>query len=91
MNTDMSRQEKSSSTFHESSPEEIQEAQENTLRCIEALDQKGEAGLQEELDRIYPPTSGKKSIFLHVTPDRSPVRVPTRRKSPSSGPKPATK
>jgi len=28
---------------------------ENLVRCLDALDQKGEAGLQAELDRLYPP------------------------------------
>jgi hypothetical protein len=32
----------------------------NVERCLEALDQGGEAGLQEELDRMYPV---KPSIF----------------------------
>ncbi|HLI84640.1 MAG TPA: hypothetical protein VKV17_12020 [Bryobacteraceae bacterium] len=36
-------------------PSEIAEAEENTARLLEALDQNGEEGLQEELDRLYPP------------------------------------
>lgn len=34
-------------------------AQENLVRCLDALDQKGEAGLEAELDRIYPPASAE--------------------------------
>jgi hypothetical protein len=33
-------------------------AQENARLLLEALEQRGEAGLQAELDRIYPGTSG---------------------------------
>jgi hypothetical protein len=36
------------------SDEEIEQAKENLVRCLDALDQRGEAGLQEELNRIYP-------------------------------------
>jgi hypothetical protein len=33
----------------------LDEAELNLERCLDALDQKGEAGLQVELDRIYQP------------------------------------
>jgi hypothetical protein len=33
---------------------EIQEAEDNLVRCLEAYDQRGEQGLQEELERIHP-------------------------------------
>ena len=36
--------------------DELAEAQRNLERCLEALDERGEAGLQHELDRIYPQT-----------------------------------
>jgi hypothetical protein len=39
-----------------STPSDLDEAQENLVRCLEGLDQRGEAGLQEALDRIYPAT-----------------------------------
>lgn len=34
----------------------IDEAQSNLAHCLESYDRKGEAGLQEALDQIYPPT-----------------------------------
>lgn len=34
---------------------ELAEAQANLERCLEALDQDGEEGLQKALDHIYPP------------------------------------
>lgn len=36
-----------------------QRAKENLIRCLDALDQKGETGLEAELDRIYPPASAE--------------------------------
>ena len=46
-----------SATPHSES--QLREAEENTARCLEALDQNGEAGLEKELERIYPPRSSE--------------------------------
>ncbi len=48
--------EKSQGALAPLSDAEVQEARENLVRCLDGLDQKGEAGLQEALDRIYPTT-----------------------------------
>jgi hypothetical protein len=37
-----------------STPSDVDEAKENLVQCLEGLDQRGAAGLQEALDRIYP-------------------------------------
>lgn len=37
--------------------DELAEARRNLERCLKALDEKGEAGLQDELDRLYPQTA----------------------------------
>jgi len=37
--------------------EQIKEAKENLIPCLEALDKEGEKELSKELDRIYPNTS----------------------------------
>ena len=37
---------------------DISIAQQNLDRCLEALENNGEVGLQRELDRIYPETAG---------------------------------
>ena len=65
-----------------SSRRDIDEAEENVVRCLEALDQRGEEGLQAELDRIYPGTSrsplvseelvGATGIKMHGTRLRRP-------------------
>ena len=66
----MSEQEKSPKEFLPLSDAEIDEAEENLAMALEAYDQKGEAGLQEALDRIYPPNeltptpSGRRRIPL---------------------------
>lgn len=44
-----------SSTSFAHTEEQLQEAETNIERCFRALDERGEAGLQAELDRIYPP------------------------------------
>ena len=36
------------------SDRELQEAEDNLAACLEAFDAKGEAGLTEALDQIYP-------------------------------------
>ena len=51
----MSEQEKSPKEFLPLSDEEIDEAEENLAMALEAYDERGEDGLQEALDRIYPP------------------------------------
>jgi hypothetical protein len=64
------------------SEEQIRESQMNIERCLRALDQRGEEGLQEELDRIYPGTSGLRTsevttpsgIRLHGTKAPIPLR-----------------
>ena len=35
---------------------ELLEAQRNLETCLEALDQGGEEGLEQALDKLYPPT-----------------------------------
>jgi hypothetical protein len=44
----------SQSAFSPLSDAEIDEAEDNLVRCLEALDEKGEAGLEAELERIHP-------------------------------------
>jgi hypothetical protein len=39
-----------------SGPSDLNEAEENLARCLEAYDQAGDAGLEKALDPIYPPT-----------------------------------
>jgi hypothetical protein len=65
---------KSQPTYSPLSDEEIKTAQDNTERCLDALDQRGEVGLQEELDRIYPPTSNQPSA-LHYTLSKAPLKA----------------
>ena len=50
----MSNQEKSQSAFSSLSDAQLQEAEDNLTRCLDAYDQRGEQGLQEELERIHP-------------------------------------
>ena len=51
----------------------------NLERCLEALDTNGEAGLQAELDRMYPGTAAS------PPPDESPFeRVPLGNLGPDS-------
>ena len=71
-----------SSTRFGTSEEQLREGQLNLERTLRALDQRGEKGLQAELDRIYPPTgrqelesatlSGPGVIPLHVTRVKTP-------------------
>ena len=50
----MSKQEKSPIGLSPLSDAQLQEARDNLVRCLEAYDQRGEQGLQEELERIHP-------------------------------------
>ena len=50
----MLTREKSQNGLPPLSGEETREAEDNLVRCLDALDQKGEAGLEEELKRIHP-------------------------------------
>jgi hypothetical protein len=50
----VSNQEKSPIASSTHSAAEVQEAEDNLTRCLEAFDQKGEAGFQEEWERINP-------------------------------------
>lgn len=50
----MSKAEKSASGLPPLSDAELQEAEDNLVRCLEAYDQRGEDGLQEELELLHP-------------------------------------
>ncbi len=60
----MPNPEKSADECSTLSDEEIDEAQTNLERCLDALDKNGEAGLQAELERIHPEPSGHRRIPL---------------------------
>ena len=47
---------------------EFDEAMKNTERCLEALDERGEEGLQDELNRIFPSTERPARRNLVVEP-----------------------
>jgi hypothetical protein len=47
---------------------QFDEARKNTERCLEALDQRGEEGLQDELNRIFPRTERPAKRKLVVEP-----------------------
>jgi len=51
---EVSHQEKSPAGSLTHSAAQIDEAEDNLTRCLEAYDQKGEEGLQAELSRIHP-------------------------------------
>ena len=42
--------------------EQIEQAKRNLVMCLNALEQKGEEGLEKALDRIYPPTGPGKDL-----------------------------
>ena len=72
------------------SEESLNQAEENLARCLEALDQRGEEGLQDELDRIFPgserpPKSGYAGI-IHYTEHPSDVVIRTVPYSPDMEP-----
>ena len=48
----MSKQEKSPIGLSPLSDAQLQEARDNLVRCLEAYDQRGEQGLQEELELL---------------------------------------
>ena len=50
----MSKLEKSPTVFSTHSEAQIQEAKDNLTRCLDAYDQRGEVGLDDELERINP-------------------------------------
>ena len=47
---------------------QLDEAKKNTERCLEALDERGEEGLQDELNRIFPSTERPAKRKLVVEP-----------------------
>lgn len=47
---------------------QLAEARKNTERCLEAWDQRGEEGLQDELNRIFPGTERPTKRKLVVEP-----------------------
>jgi hypothetical protein len=47
---------------------QLDEAKKNTERCLEALDERGEEGLQDELNRIFPSTKRPAKRKLVVEP-----------------------
>jgi hypothetical protein len=47
---------------------QLDEAMKNTERCLEALDERGEEGLQDELNRIFPSTKRPAKRKLVVEP-----------------------
>lgn len=88
----MSEAKKTPSALAPLSEAETQEAEENLVRCLDAYDRQGEAGLQEELNRIHPTSSEKRipfmsSSFARVLP---PGQRPKIRNAGASANKPNT-
>jgi len=52
----MSEPEKLRAGYSPLSDKEIDEAEQNLVRCLDAYDQKGDAGLREAMNQIYPPS-----------------------------------
>jgi hypothetical protein len=55
-----------------STPESVERAKANIERCLAAYDERGEAGLQEELDRMYPGTVADDGKPINMTLDPYP-------------------
>jgi len=68
-------QDKSPDGYTGHSEAQLREAELNTERCLRALDQRGPAGLDAELDRLYPPPpEGQRSLIAHTTLNETPPR-----------------
>ena len=59
--------EKSPAALSPLSEPQLQEIQENLVRCLDAYDQKGDAGLEAEMERIHP-SPALKAVGLTKVP-----------------------
>ena len=79
------------------SEEDLKIAEDNLVRCLDALDQRGEEGLQDELDRMYPGTERPQRVPLftssHATlrPRRAATETPPSTSTLPASPAPASK
>jgi hypothetical protein len=60
MRAKMQRSARRPSTLAPLSTDQIREAERNVERCLEAVEERGETGLQVEMDRIFPTTVFKR-------------------------------
>jgi len=86
----VSHQEKSPDESSRPSVAQVEEAESNLSRCLEAYDRQGEAGLAEELNRIHPSARGRLHRVSMGGPFResySQVLVPNNAASSTPAPK----